>query len=126
MAILSVVEQAYRGTLEEQDDTALWITHMLKNAGGSMSMLLRSNAVNYAVRGQNAEGLSIGGVPLSVPPTLDRDVEELIGAGVPTFVVEEDLADRGIRQDELINGVQLVPRSGIAGLFDQHEAIWHW
>ena len=94
--ILSVVERAYHGTIEEQDDTILWVSHMLKNAGADLSVLLRSNAVNYAVKGQDASGLTIGGVELSVPPRLDDDVIALAKSGAPVYVVAEDLADRGI------------------------------
>ena len=126
MSILSVVERAYHGTLEEQDDTVLWFSHMVKNAGGDLAVLLRSNAVNYAVQGQNAEGLTIGGVSLSVPPTLDRDVEELVKSGVPVHVVQEDLADRGVGDGELVPGVRLVARSGVAALFSQHDSVWYW
>ncbi len=80
--ILSVVERAYHGTIEEQDDTILWLSHMIKNAGADISILLRSNAVNYGVMGQDASGLKFGSVALDVPPTLDTDVVNLIGAGV--------------------------------------------
>ena len=76
--ILSIVEHAYAGTLEEQDDTVLWITHMIKNAGADMSALLRGNATNYAVRGQDASGLRIGSAALAVPPSLDKDIEAMI------------------------------------------------
>jgi intracellular sulfur oxidation DsrE/DsrF family protein len=124
--ILSVVERAYHGTLEEQDDTILWLSHMIKNAGADLSVLLRSNAVNYAVKGQDASGLSIGGVGLGVPPTLDADVEALAAAGIAVFVVEEDLTDRGIGSDELCSGITMVKRGGLAKLFDDHEAVWHW
>jgi sulfur transfer complex TusBCD TusB component (DsrH family) len=124
--ILSVVERAYHGTIEEQDDTILWLSHMIKNAGADLSVLLRSNAVNYAVKGQDANGLRIGGVVLGVPPTLDNDVVALSTAGVTVYVVEEDLSDRGIGNDELCDGVTKVKRSGLAKLFDDHEAVWHW
>ena len=124
--ILSVVERAYHGTLEEQDDTILWMSHILKNAGADISVLLRSNAVNYAVKGQDASGITIGGVALSNPPKLDQDVESLIGAGVVTYVVQEDVQDRGINQAELVSGVTMVSRDGLADLFDGHDSIWHW
>lgn len=124
--ILSVVERAYRATLEEQDDTILWFSHMVKNAGADLSILLRSNAVNYAVKGQDASGLSFGDVPLGVPPTIDRDVEALVRDGARVYVVEEDLTDRGIGREELVQGVSVVPRAQLAALFDQHQTIWHW
>ena len=124
--ILSIVERAYHGTIEEQDDTILWLSHMIKNAGADLSVLLRSNAVNYAVKGQDASGLSIGGVALGGPPTLDSDVVALSTAGVTVYVVEEDLSDRGIGNDELCDGVTKIKRSGLAKFFDDHDAVWHW
>ncbi len=126
MAILSVVEQAYRATVEEQDDTVLWFSHMVKNAGGDVNILLRSNAVNYAAKGQDAGGLTIGGVHLSVPPTIDRDVEALMKAGSKVYAVAEDLAALGIPVGDLVAGVEVVKQGQVAGLFDQHEAIWYW
>jgi hypothetical protein len=124
--ILSVVERAYHGTIEEQDDTILWLSHMIKNAGGDISVLLRGNAVNYAVLGQDATGLSFGDVKLEVAPTLDKDVENLMAAGVTTYVVQEDLADRGISQNEIAKGLNVISRTKVADLFDSHDSIWHW
>jgi predicted peroxiredoxin len=124
--ILSIVERAYHGTIEEQDDTILWLSHMIKNAGGDISVLLRGNAVNYGVMGQDASGLKFGLVSLSVPPTLDTDVINLIDAGVPTYVVREDIEDRGIRVEDLAQGLNLVGQHELVDLFDSHDAIWHW
>ena len=124
--ILSIVERAYHGTIEEQDDTILWISHMVKDAGADISILLRGNAVNYGVKGQDASGLSFGEVKLEVPPTLDTDVTNLINAQVPTYVVKEDLEDRGIRQEELTPGLKVISRGEVADLYDSHDSIWHW
>lgn len=124
--ILSIAERAYHGTIEEQDDTILWMSHILKNAGADISLLLRGNAVNYAVNGQDASGLSFGGVKMEVPPTLDKDVANIVKAGIPTYVVKEDLEDRGIGKGEITQGVKLLSRSELADLFDSHDAIWHW
>ena len=124
--ILSIVERAYHGTIEEQDDTILWASHMFKNAGADISILLRGNAVNYAVMGQDASGLTFGSVALDVPPTLDQDIVNLISADVPTYAVKEDLEDRGISQDELADGLKVIGRNEIADLYDSHDSIWHW
>ena len=124
--ILSVVERAYHGTIEEQDDTILWLSHMIKNAGTDISVLLRGNAVNYGVMGQDASGLSFGDVKMEVPPTLDTDVVNLVAAQVPTYIVSEDLEDRGIQRTELADGLKVISRKELADLFDSHDSIWHW
>src|SRR5215208_3416290 len=124
--ILSVVERAYHGTLEEQDDTILWFSHMIKNAGGEIAVLLRGNATNYAVRGQDASGLRFGRASLAVPPELDRDVGHMIKQGMPVYAVAEDLEQRGILPSDLVPGVTRVSHRELARLFDEHESVWHW
>ena len=95
--ILSIAERAYHGTIEEQDDTILWMTHILKIGGADISLLLRGNAVNYTVRGQDASGLSFGGEKMEVGPKIDRDLAEIIKAGIPTYAVREDMEGQGHR-----------------------------
>ena len=57
---LSIIDSAYRATIEEQDDTAIWFTHAMKNGGGDVSILLRGDAVSYALLDQDAKGLRFG------------------------------------------------------------------
>jgi len=124
--ILSIVETAYRGTIEEQDDTILWLSHMFKNGGADISILLRANAVNYAVKGQDASGLSFGEAKLSRPPEIDKDVENLVQKGVPVYLVQEDAEDRGLSDGELISGIEKIKRQGLPELLDQYDQVWHW
>jgi len=126
MKALSIIETGYRATLEEQDDTIVWITHAMKGAGGDLDVLLRGNAVNYAVTGQDASGLAFGAEQQTQPPDLAGDVAKLTDKGVKVFVIAEDLADRGIASGELIGGLETMDRSGIAALLDGYDQVWHW
>jgi sulfur transfer complex TusBCD TusB component (DsrH family) len=124
--ILSIVETAYRATIEEQDDTILWFNHILKTAGAEITLVLRANAVNYAVRGQDASGLRFGALSQPRPPEIDKDVAALIEKGVPVYVINEDVVDRGLGEEALVGGVQRISRRMLPKLLDQFDHVWHW
>jgi intracellular sulfur oxidation DsrE/DsrF family protein len=124
--ILSVLETAHRATLEEQDDTVLWLTLAMRAAGAEMTVVLRGNAVGYAVRGQDASGLAFGERRQTNPPRLDEDVGKLAARGVAVLVVEEDLATRGLERGDLVESVRLIPRASIGKLAAAHDQVWHW
>jgi sulfur relay (sulfurtransferase) DsrF/TusC family protein len=126
MKALNIVETAYRATLEEQDDTIVWITHAMKGAGADLGLLLRANAVNYGVARQDASGLLFGERKQTQPPQLAQDVVKLLEKGVPVYLVEEDLAERGIDPSELVAGLKSIARRDVAKLFAEYDHIWHW
>jgi sulfur transfer complex TusBCD TusB component (DsrH family) len=126
MRVLNIVECAYRATLEEQDDTIVWLTHAMKGAGADLGVLLRSNAVNYAVRGQDASGLRFGSAAQTQPPKLADDLGSLLKKSVSVYVVEEDLTDRGIQAASLIDGLERIKRRDLPALFERFDQVWHW
>lgn len=124
---LNLVESAYRAVMEEQDDTILWLLAAMQGAGGAHTVVLRGNAVNYAIAGQGAPGLTVGEWKQTQAPRMDRDVADLIeNRKIPVYVVEEDLAERGIASDGLVPGVKLVSCRALPELFAEYEIILHW
>jgi sulfur relay (sulfurtransferase) DsrF/TusC family protein len=124
---LNIVESAYRAVMEEQDDTILWLLAAMQGAGAQHTVVLRGNAVNYAVAGQGVAGLTVGKWKQTQPPKMDRDVLDLIEKRkIPVYVVAEDLADRGIDGGELVQGVQLLSRNDLPVLFADYELVAHW
>ncbi|HEX2736282.1 MAG TPA: DsrE family protein [Polyangiaceae bacterium] len=124
---LNIVESGYRAVIEEQDDTILWLVAAMQAAGAEHTVVLRGNAVNYAVKGQGAPSLSVGEWKQSQAPKMDRDVGDLIEKrNIPVYVLEEDLAERGIEKAELIGGLKFLPRSALPGLCAEHAIVSLW
>jgi len=124
---LNIIESAYRAVMEEQDDTILWLLAAMQGAGAEHTVVLRGNAVNYAVAGQGAPGLSIGGWKQTHAPRMDNDVVDLIERRtIPVFVIEEDLAARGIERGELVPGVQLLSARMLPKRMAEYELVSHW
>jgi hypothetical protein len=126
MKTLQIVETAYRATLEEQDDTIVWLTHVIRGAGAELSLLLRGNAVNYAVAAQEAVPLVVGDWVQAHPPRLVADLKGLLDKGVALFAVKDDLDERGIDDAALMPGIRLLRRGELGELVGRFTRIWHW
>ena len=126
LRVLNIVESAYRGTIEEQDDTIVWTSTALKGAGADVDVLLRGNAVNYGVKGQDASGLQFGDKKQTQPPQLEDDLRRLMDKGAKVYVTVDDVAERGLERTDLIGGLEPISRSGIAKLCADYDQIWHW
>ena len=126
MKTLQVIETAYRATVEEQDDTILWMTQAMTGAGGRFGLLLTGNAVCYAARGQRPAALSIGGWSQSHARDLSADLAALAAKGVPVYAVEEDLEERGLLDAPLVEPMNVVARADLPRLFDEYPRVWKW
>lgn len=126
MKVLQIVETAYRATAEEQDDTVLWFTQVLRGGGAELALLLQGSAVSYAVAAQDAGGLAFGAWRQTQPPNVAGAIAALLGGGVPIYAIEEDLADRGIREEACVTGIRRLPRAQCGELFDRFDRVWHW
>jgi len=124
---LNIVESAYRAVMEEQDDTILWVLAAMQGAGAEHTVVLRGNAVNYAVAGQGAPGLTLGEWKQTQAPRMDKDVIDLIEKRkIPVYVIEEDLAARGIEKSALVPGAKLLGSKMLPSLLAEYQIVSHW
>jgi DsrE/DsrF-like family len=124
--VVSIVDTAYRATLEEQDDTVVWFNHMLRHSGADITLLLMGNAVNYAVSGQQPPPLSFGTAAITFPPRLDQDLRKAIQAGVKLVLIRDDAEMRGIPASALMPEAEQISREQLADFLHGFDIVWHW
>ena len=126
MKVLQVIQSAYRCTIEEQDDPVVWFIQVLETIGGDVDIVLRSNAVNYAVKGQVVEGLSFGEWKQSFPAKLDEDLQQCLDKNIKVYAISEDISKRGIPEGKLLEGIEQISFKELPSLFAKYEQVWHW
>jgi hypothetical protein len=126
MRLLNILAGGYRATLEEQDDTIVWLSQVLKRAGAEIDLLLRASACNYVVEGQQVRPLAIGGRVQRNAPDVHGAVRDLAGAGSALFVVEDDLAAYGLGNAPRLAAARLVGSGELPALLSSYDAVWHW
>lgn len=126
MKVLNIVSAGYRATLEEQDDTVIWLTHMLKKAGAEIDVLLRGSAANYVIEGQMVTPLTIGERVQLHGPDVHGQTRGLAEAGVKIYVLEEDLKSRGAHNSPRLQQAELLNSDALPGLLAQYDQVWHW
>lgn len=126
MHALQVIEQGFRTTTEEQDDAILWLTQSMRGAGAELSVLLTGHASAYAAQVAPQPNLVVGEWRQTAPADIPRDLDRLQEAGVLVYVVEEDLAERGLASSRLHPAVERITRGRVHGLYEQADQVWQW
>jgi hypothetical protein len=126
MKILHVVTSAYRAVLEEQDDTILWLSQAMANAGGEIDVLLRGAAVNYLLLGQDASGLAIGAWKQTCPPALIRDLDRLMASQRIVYAVADDIRERGLAGQPMVAGAVHIARDSVPKLMGDYQRVFFW
>ena len=126
-SLLCICDQGYRASIEEQDDTVIWLAHMLqKQEGTKAALLLRGSAVNYAYAGQQSTAVQFGDWKQAHPADFPRDLAKYTADGGAVYVLAEDLERYGLQKDSLIDGVNTVPRESISKLVDEYDNVSFW
>ena len=123
--ILSVLAHTEYGNLEDSD-IGLFASAFSSVAGQPLTLLLREDAVNYAVRGQDGTGIRIAGAVVQPGFLIETDLTSCRQSNIPVYAVQEDLETRGIKKDELIAGVQLLSTKEMGKFIDQFDTVWNW
>ena len=116
--VLQVIGPSYRLSREEHGSSVVWDTRALAGGAGAFGLLLRADAVAYAMRGAGAA---------SAPESHDGasdGVARLVENGVDVRYVEEDARERGLESLHLIDGVRPLKESDVPRHLSGYELVW--
>ena len=124
---LCICDQGYRATTEEQDDTVIWIAHMLqREEATSVAVLLRGTAVNYTNRAQESVGVTFGDWTQAHPADFPRNLAQFQADVGTVLVSASDLSRYGLTESDLFPDITIVEHTELAGLVADHDLVSFW
>ncbi len=125
-SILNIVSNSYRATLEEQDDTVIWLALTLKTNGAAADLILRGTSVNYGIANQSCKALNIASWKQKNPPDFVRDLRLVHERGMNIFYISEDAAQLGLERHELLEFLHPISLKDLPKIFAQYDYVWQW
>jgi sulfur relay (sulfurtransferase) DsrF/TusC family protein len=123
---LSIIERAYRGSLEEQYGHIVWLTQIMKAMGAPTSILLKGDTVLYAKRQQPRSRLRLGDIDIAALSHYESSIEQLLALQVPVYAWQGDLERLALNPADLVSGVQRLDPAGLIGLIRRLDCVWYW
>ncbi|MEU9212632.1 DsrE family protein [Streptomyces sp. NPDC048415] len=123
MTSLAIVERAYRGAVEVAYFDALFLGIEIHRQLG-LDVLLRGEAVTYAVDGPAPEPFLVGKRLVETLDAPRADLLRLRDLGVGIRVEREDLAALGLGEDRLIDGAEPVAAGEFAARWPEYDRIF--
>lgn len=117
--LLQVIGSTYRLTPEEYGGSVVWNTRSLDGSAGAFGLLLRDDAVAYALRDRDDGSLSSPG-----QQEAGNGLARLIESGVEVHYVQEDATERGLMDHRLIEGVKPLKTSDVPHLVGRYRRVW--
>jgi hypothetical protein len=123
---LAIVERAFRGSLEEQYGHILWLATSLCKMKTEIDVILKGNAVLYAVKVQHRRHLDIGRLQIDQLPDYLQSITDMKASGMTLYVMLPDCHRLGIAIEELIPGVQPINEEGFVACLESYDLPWFW
>lgn len=123
--VLAIVERGYRGALEKQFFDELYLATELHRQLGGLDILLRGQAVTYALDAPPVPPLRIGNRTVDTLPDPRQGLRTLLDAGVGVWAEEPGLAALGAAGSpgRLLAGIQVAPEGGTAARWTDYRMV---
>lgn len=123
---LSIVERAYRGSLEEQYGHIVWLTRIMKGMGAPTALMLKGDAVMFAKHTQPRVDVKIGDLELCSLSHYESGIRDLQSSDVPVFVWRKDVERLQLNEASLVPHVQIIGDTEFLSLAARYDCIWYW
>jgi hypothetical protein len=123
--VLAIVERGYRGALEKQFFDELYLATELHRQLGGLDILLRGQAVTYAIDAPPVPPLRIGNRTVDTLSDPRKGLRTLLDAGVGVWAEEPGLAALGGSgsPDRLLAGIRVAAEGETAARWTEYRMV---